>query len=699
MISIFEKSMATSSRNLDEKSYFDGIKEGQWQDEVLQYRAGKKEKKSLTAITASGVFKERKADKLIEHSGFICIDIDAKDQICEINIDVIKRDKFTYAVHKSVGGYGYAVFVRIDKQKHLDSFFGLEHYYFVNYSIVIDKSCKDTSRLRFVSYDPDIYINDKATVFNAFLKKKELKQQQQTFVVIKSDFDEMVRSASSMNLFDEYSDYIKLGFSLSSEFGENGRSYFHSLCSSSSKYDPTKTDSDYDKILKRKGHGVTIASVYFKFKEAGISLTSERTEQIKSIAKLSENPEISLRELGIDDSENIALLLKPKKNQEKTEIDLVIDLIKINKVVFNEITRNFEFNGEPMNDRLLAKFYTQVWQRIDEDFPTQKIFTLIQNRDNSTSYNPIRRWFDQNKHIETDNEFDKLKACFQIDHKVFVEDVEHDLIDYLDIYLKKWMLGLIGSAFGTYSLMILVLNGEQNTNKTEFFRNLLPEKLRSFYSENNLDDGKDSEILMTKKWLIIDDEFGGKSKKDSTKLKRLSSQQTFSIRMPFGRVSEDLQRLAVLGGTSNDSEVINDPTGNRRIIPINIISLDIETYKKINKDKLFIELYKNWEADKEGWFLTKNEIEWLNKSTLKNKETMAEVELLDKNFQFYEQGEMTNTEVRYQLERMFPTLKTNSKKVGQALKLCGFEQIMKKKNGKMYRTYQIIEKSVNPSPF
>ena len=691
--------MATSSRNLDEKSYFDGIKEGQWQDEVLQYRAGKKEKKTLTSITASGVFKERKADKLIEHSGFICIDIDAKDQICEVNIDAIKHDKFTYAVHKSVGGYGYAVFVRIDKQKHLDSFLGLEHYYFVNYSIVIDKSCKDTSRLRFVSYDPDIYINEKSNVFNVFLKKKELKMQQQNFVVIKSDFDEMVRSASSMNLFDEYSDYIKLGFALASEFGENGRSYFHSLCSSSSKYDPAKADSDYDKVLKRKGHGVTIASVYFKFKEVGISLTSERTEQIKSIAKLSENPEISLRELGIDDSENIAVLLKPKKNQEKTDIDLVIDLIKINKVVFNEITRNFEFNGESMNDRLLAKFYTQVWQRIDEDFPTQKIFTLIQNRDNSTSYNPIRRWFDQNKHIETDNEFDKLKECFQIDHKVFIEDVEHDLSDYLDIYLKKWMLGLIGSAFGTYSLMILVLNGEQNTNKTEFFRNLLPEKLRSFYSENNLDDGKDSEILMTKKWLIIDDEFGGKSKKDSTKLKRLSSQQTFSIRMPFGRVSEDLQRLAVLGGTSNDSEVINDPTGNRRIIPINIVSLNIESYKKINKDKLFIELYKIWEADKEGWFLTKNEIEWLNKSTLKNKETMAEVELLDKNFQFYEQGEMTNTEVRYQLERMFPTLKTNSKKVGQALKLCGFEQIMKKKNGKMFRSYQIIEKSVNPSPF
>ena len=37
-------------------------------------------------------------------------------------------------------------------------------------------------------------------------------------------------------------------------------------------------------------------------------------------------------------------------------------------------------------------------------------------------------------------------------------------------------------------------------------------------------------------------------KKDATKLKRLSSQQTFSIRAPYGRITEDLNRLAVLGG-------------------------------------------------------------------------------------------------------------------------------------------------------
>ena len=35
---------------------------------------------------------------------------------------------------------------------------------------------------------------------------------------------------------------------------------------------------------------------------------------------------------------------------------------------------------------------------------------------------------------------------------------------------------------------------------------------------------------------------------------------------------------------------------------------------EIDKDKLFIELYNEWKADKEAWFLTKREIEYLNRS-------------------------------------------------------------------------------------
>lgn len=688
MISIFNRANnPISSRNLDEASYFDGIKNGQWQDSVLGYRAGKVEKATIEAVTASGIFKERKAGKMIEHSNFICLDIDAKDQICTIDIDAIKTNEYTYAVHKSLGGFGYAVFVKIDGTRHLDSFMALEQYYFSTFSIVLDKSCKDVSRLRFVSYDPDIFINEKAKTFKKYLPKKEVKKYAVKPIVVKSDFDEMVSKAASMNLFDSYEDYILCAFSISSEFGIAGEDYFHALCSSSAKYNQTTAEKDYAIACKREG-SVTIASVYYKFKEAGISLTSEKTELIKSVAKLSENPTKTLKEFGINDIENLAEKFKPSQNKEKTEIDLIIDLIKYNNFRFNEITRNFEINNEELNDRLLSKFYTLVWQKIDENISKDKIWTLIQNRDITKPYNPIHQWFENNKNLQTSNELEKLYSCFDISHTFFDDEGEECIpSDYLQIYLRKWLIGIIGSAYGTYSLMILVMSGDQGTKKTEFFRNLLPAGLRKFYAESNLDEGKDSEILMTKKLLIIDDEFGGKSKKDATKLKRLSSQQSFSIRMPYGKISEDLQRLAVLGGTSNDSEIINDPTGNRRIIPINLISFDFDTYISIDKNKLFIELYNEYNKDITGWFLTKKEIEFLNKSTIKNMEVMSEVEMIDKCFVPSTYNKMTNTEVKSVLENKFPSLKTNSKRIGQALKICGYGQILEFSNGKTKRNY------------
>jgi predicted P-loop ATPase len=686
MISVFKGAKSNQSvASIEVDEYFDGIKNGRWQDEVLNYRAGRTQKELTTCVTASGSFMQRAANKLLEHSGFICLDIDAKDQIATIDIERIKSDIYVYAVHRSLSGNGFAVFIRIDGARHLDAYLSLEHYFMVQFNIVLDKSCKDTSRLRFVSYDPDIYINKKAKTFKTYLKKKDKPKPKP--VVIKSDFDEMVVKAAPMNLFDNYEDYIRLAFALSQEFNESGRNYFHTLCQSSPKYLYKQADRDYNIALQRNGTGVSIASVYYIFKQAGISTTSERTENIKSIVKLADNPKEALEKLNIPLSD--AEVFITNKQQERTEIDEIVDLIKLNNVRFNEITRNFEFNGEEMTDRILANFYTKVWTKIDDGISKDKVFTLIQNKDNSTSYNPIRQWFEENSHLTTDNEFEKLKACFQIEQLLYETDGVYNFDQYLDIYLKKWLLGLIGSAFGTYSLMILVIAGEQGIKKTEFFRNLLPKKLRKFYAESNLDEGKDSEILMTKKWLIVDDEFGGKSKKDATKLKRLSSQQTFSIRMPYGRVSEDLLRLAVLGGTSNDAEVINDPTGNRRIIPINLISFDFDAYLAIDKDKLFIELYNEWKADKEGWFLTKIQIEYLNKANEKNIEVMSEVELINRHIQNDPTSKMTNTDVILELQKIHPSFKTNTKRMGQALKKCGYFQQVIRDGNKTIRAYEI----------
>ncbi len=117
MISVFNSAKSnTSEASIEVDEYFDGIKNGRWQDEVLNFRAGRTQKELTTCVTASGSFKQRAANKLLEHSGFICLDIDAKDQIAEVDIERIKRNEYVHSVHRSLSGNGYAVFIRIDAE-------------------------------------------------------------------------------------------------------------------------------------------------------------------------------------------------------------------------------------------------------------------------------------------------------------------------------------------------------------------------------------------------------------------------------------------------------------------------------------------------------------------------------------------------------------------------------------------------------
>jgi hypothetical protein len=109
MISIFKyckEPKAKPIRNLSEQEFFDGVKNGQWQDEVLNYRIGVIEKTKLHCLTPSGVFSQREIKGLVQHSNVICLDVDAKDQICEFDIEEIKKDDYVNVVHESCTGKG-----------------------------------------------------------------------------------------------------------------------------------------------------------------------------------------------------------------------------------------------------------------------------------------------------------------------------------------------------------------------------------------------------------------------------------------------------------------------------------------------------------------------------------------------------------------------------------------------------------------
>jgi len=239
--------------------------------------------------------------------------------------------------------------------------------------------------------------------------------------------------------------------------------------------------------------------------------------------------------------------------------------------------------------------------------------------------------------------------------------------------------------------------GGQNSGKTEWFRRLLPNELKKYYAESKLDNGKDDDILMCQKLIVMDDEMGGKSKQDEKRFKELTSKSVFSLRAPYARYNEDFKRLAVLCGTSNDPQLINDPTGNTRILPIDVISIDHELFNSIDKDELFMEIFRTYQSGEE-WKLNKEEFDQLNSVGKDFEQTPFERELILKFFKKPEGSDgyaewLTATEIKDAIELNTRQKIMSMKKFGSELRKSIGEPKNKKLNGSV-RAYYFIPKSL-----
>jgi predicted P-loop ATPase len=670
--------------DIEINSFLEGIRTGKWQDVVLDIRAAPTKeirdlkKKTAPLVTVSGSFAARKDDALRNHSGFIAIDIDHVENIEETR-KLLSNDPYTYACFISISGSGLCVISRIDGTRHLDAFNGIASYLYNTYQLIVDQSCKNLARARFVSYDPFVFINTKAQQFKKYLaKQKELKTHK--VVVVKNDFDAMIAQMDrkQLNLCEDYSDWISICYALVSEFGEQGRDHFHTLSSHSSKYNSDDCDRQYSACLKNhsesKGNKSTIATIYYYAKQNGIDAYSNQTKEIMRSATSQRAAGIApddivktLEKFGGYNLEQSAEIVKQivskdiKYKSENVSADITA-FVKTFPLRKNVITRNVELNNKPIDDSDINSIFLDSKALFKES--TKDLITAILFSNRIETYNPLHEFFESDvKPVDNRPNLSKLLGSIKTD------------TPNADKFIIKWLVSVVASAYGFHSPLVLIFSGEkQGTGKTHWFRYLLPKELRFLFAESKMDAGKDDEILMTKKLLILDDEYGGKSKKEEKRLKELTSKEFINVREPYGRVSVDLRRLAVFCGTSNETQILSDPTGNRRQIPIHILDIDHELYNQCDKAELWRELYAMYLAG-ESYTVLKEEIALLNQSTDSFKHSTPEEDLIHKKLDigdraFGEWMSLTDIQQYLMVETKFNYL--NTQRIGSILTALGY---------------------------
>lgn len=637
--SFYKNVKDTTKTDIDLNNYIDIIKNGKYQDLVLTARALKNDeakykdlKSRMPVITGSAIMNQgSKTDaNILELNGLIVIDIDE-----DVNLQMLNRinaDKYTFLSHRSFGGDGLCVFVKINPNKFLESFNEIGQYYWDNFNIMIDQACKNKNRLRFLSYDPYIFYNEKASKFIAKTKPKKIVKQD--FVFVQDDFSQIMDKLIGIDLCqDDYKRYCDIGFAIGSKFGESGLNYFKAICQNGSKYNAKDIEKHYKNFCKQGN--ITIATFYHYVKEEGIEIYSDLTKKTISTVALQRtqgSPTIeSVRKhvtevlkLEAPKDELIQSLIDSKieftVDSEDSEVAQLKNFILENYNPYRDyITNEIFINDKILDDVKLNSIYFSAKNVLDFNVNKSDVRDMI-NSEATPVLNPLNDFF-SNKEFESGN-IEKYANCI------------HPNSAYNLWAFKKWLVGSIHNWLSPIhetkvSPLTLVLCGQkQGTGKTSFFRNLLPKDLRKYLIEHRIDaKDKDSIYNLVKGLIVLDDEFGGLATKDVKDFKKIADANQIDIRLPYSAFYSKMKRKASLCGTSNERDILKDVTGNRRILPLNIESIDYDTMITINTDDLWREVFDLYRTDFDWKIYNNEDVNYLNENTSVNVEIMPIEEL------------------------------------------------------------------------
>ena len=255
-------------------------------------------------------------------------------------------------------------------------------------------------------------------------------------------------------------------------------------------------------------------------------------------------------------------------------------------------------------------------------------------------------------------------------------------------YLTKWLVAVVANAMDDRECRnhtSLVLTGEQGKFKTTFLNLLCPPALHGYsYTGKIYPQEKDTLTYIGQNLIVnIDDQLKALNKRDENELKNLITCPMVKYRMPYDKYVEEHPHLASFVASVNGNDFLTDPTGSRRFLPFEVLSIDIERAKAISMDNVYAEAKALLKSGFRYWF-DDDEIAELYRESEDFQVQTAEMELLLRCFEKPAEDEnyslMTTTEILTYLG-IYTHQSLVAKRMGEALKKAGYIKMSKRRNG------------------
>lgn len=183
-----------------------------------------------------------------------------------------------------------------------------------------------------------------------------------------------------------------------------------------------------------------------------------------------------------------------------------------------------------------------------------------------------------------------------------------------------------------------LLVGSQGCGKSTWCRNLLPFDCREYYTDSfDLSSKRKAEMNLTRFGLINIDEFDSIGSSQQAYLKHVLQKPVVNTVAPYQSSVRSYRRFASFIGTSNNFDLLTDPTGSRRFVCIHI-TRDIDLNFKINYEQLYAQALAAVRAGERYWY-TREEEQQLTEENREFEQVPVEEQLLMRYFRQSAEGE------------------------------------------------------------
>ncbi len=251
------------------------------------------------------------------------------------------------------------------------------------------------------------------------------------------------------------------------------------------------------------------------------------------------------------------------------------------------------------------------------------------------AHHPFRTWLDP---ISWDGE-DRLSNLFNT-IRVKPEDVL-----WRNHVLLRWLISIIAVVYGTgvtagtrHPRGVLVFSGAQESGKTSWLRNLLPDP--AMFGEGlTLDPHNKDSMKKAVKYLMV--ELGELDstfrKSDIAALKAHISAPYDELRLPYALTESKWPRRTIYAATVNQHEFLQDQTGNTRFWTLATEHLNVAAMAQWRQDgtlaQIWAQLLSLYRAG-ESWWLEPAELTELNARNLRHRDYGVYMDLLQSVLDF-----------------------------------------------------------------